>query len=31
VKSRLSRALNKLRAHLPADFDPSFVSEAADA
>jgi RNA polymerase sigma-70 factor (ECF subfamily) len=31
VKSRLSRALNKLRARLPADFDPSFVSEAADA
>jgi RNA polymerase sigma factor (sigma-70 family) len=31
VKSRLSRALDKLRARLPAELDPGSVAEAADA
>jgi RNA polymerase sigma factor (sigma-70 family) len=31
VKSRLSRALEKLRARLPHDLDPRSVTEAADA
>jgi RNA polymerase sigma-70 factor (ECF subfamily) len=31
VKSRLSRALDKLRASLPADLDPRSIAEAADA
>jgi RNA polymerase sigma-70 factor (ECF subfamily) len=31
VKSRLSRALEKLRARLPADVDPAFAPGAADA
>jgi RNA polymerase sigma factor (sigma-70 family) len=31
VKSRLSRALDKLRSRLPADIDPAFVPEVADA
>jgi RNA polymerase sigma factor (sigma-70 family) len=31
VKSRLSRALGKLRARLPADLDPRSIPEAADA
>jgi RNA polymerase sigma-70 factor (ECF subfamily) len=31
VKSRLSRALEKLRASLPADLDPRSIAEVADA
>jgi len=31
VKSRLSRALDKLRSRLPADLDPASVPEVADA
>lgn len=31
VKSRLSRALDKLRARLPAELDPRSIAEAADA